>query len=138
MGAWNPQESGRKAPFSCNAAFSMLQCSFSFVAAQLLVKTTSALQKSESCSAAQHSKICSATFSQGQMLAVWILAAKLPNSDLNLAVDFLGDSFPPIFIKERDPKRSTKKSPAKFTQKFARKKSPLHAQYDWTTGVPDN
>ena len=26
--------------------------------------------------------------SQGQILAVWILAAKLPNSDLNFAVDF--------------------------------------------------
>ena len=34
-GAWNPQESGRKAPLSGNAAFSMLQCSFSLVAAQL-------------------------------------------------------------------------------------------------------
>ena len=37
MGAWNLKESGRKAPFSCNAAFSMLRFSFSFVAAQLLV-----------------------------------------------------------------------------------------------------
>ena len=58
------QESGRKAPLSCNAAFSMLQCSFSFVAAQLLVQMTSALQKSRCCSAvsaAQHSENCSAT-----------------------------------------------------------------------------
>ena len=42
----------------------MLQCSFSFVAAQLLVKMTSALQKSQCCSAtsaAQHFKNCSAT-----------------------------------------------------------------------------
>ena len=39
--------SSRKAPLSCNAALSMLQCSFSFVAAQLLVKMTPALQKSE-------------------------------------------------------------------------------------------
>ena len=65
VGAWNPQESGRKAPLSCNAAFSMLQCSFSLVAAQHLVKMTSALQKSQCCSAtsaAQHSKNCSATF----------------------------------------------------------------------------
>ena len=64
VGAWNPQESGRKAPLSCNAAFSMLQCSFSFVAAQLLVRMTSALQKSRCCSAvsaAQHSENCSAT-----------------------------------------------------------------------------
>ena len=52
------------APLSCNAAFSMLQCSFSFAAAQLLVQMTSALQKSQCCSAvsaAQHSKNCSAT-----------------------------------------------------------------------------
>ena len=64
VGAWNPQESGRKAPLSCNAAISMLQCSFSFAAAQLLVQMTSALQKSTCCSAvsaAQHSKNCSAT-----------------------------------------------------------------------------
>ena len=42
----------------------MLRCSFSFVAAQLLVKKTSALQKSNICSAtsvAQLSKNCSAT-----------------------------------------------------------------------------
>ena len=42
----------------------MLQCSFSLAAAQLLVKMTSALQKSQCCSAtsaAQHSKNCSAT-----------------------------------------------------------------------------
>ena len=63
VGARNPQESGRKAPLSCNAAFSMLQCSFSFAAAQLLVQMTSALQKSQCCSAvsaAQHSENCSA------------------------------------------------------------------------------
>ena len=42
----------------------MLHCSFSLAAAQLLVKNTSALQKSECCSAtsaAQHSENCSAT-----------------------------------------------------------------------------
>ena len=64
VGAWNPQESGRKAPLSCNAAFSMLQCSFPLTAAQLLVKMTSAPQKSQCCSATsavQHSKNCSAT-----------------------------------------------------------------------------
>ena len=37
LGAWNPQESGRKAPLSCNAAFSMLHCSFPIAAAQLFV-----------------------------------------------------------------------------------------------------
>ena len=64
MGAWNPQESGRKAPLSCNAVFSMLQCSVSLAAAQLLVQMTSALQKSRCCSAvsaAQQSENCSAT-----------------------------------------------------------------------------
>ena len=35
VGAWNAQEGGRKAPLSCNAVLSMLQCSFLFVAAQL-------------------------------------------------------------------------------------------------------
>ena len=57
-------ETRRKAPLSCNAAFSKVQCSFSFVAAQLLVEMTSALQKSACCSAtsaAQHSENCSAT-----------------------------------------------------------------------------
>ena len=64
VGACNPQESGRKAPLSCNAAFSMLQCSFSFAAAQLLVQMTSALQKSRCCSAVsavQHSENCKPT-----------------------------------------------------------------------------
>ena len=64
VGAWNPQESGRKAPLSCNAAFSLSHRSSSLAAAQLLVKLTSALQKSECCSAAsaaQHSENCSAT-----------------------------------------------------------------------------
>ena len=33
----------------------------------------------------------------GQILAVWTLAAKLPNSDLNFAVDFVcGGGFPPV------------------------------------------
>ena len=80
VGAWNPQESGRKAPLSCNAAISMLQCSFSFAAAQPLVQMTSALQKSECCSAvsaAQHSKNCSATsvFACG-MLQGWGLEGR--------------------------------------------------------------
>ena len=51
-------------PLSCNAAFSMLHCSFSLAAAQLLVKMTSALQKSQCCSAtsaALHSAYRSAT-----------------------------------------------------------------------------
>ena len=53
----------------------MLQCRFSFVAAQLLIQMTSALQKSECCSAtpaAQHAENCTATsiFACG-VLQVW-------------------------------------------------------------------
>ena len=63
----------------------MLQCSFSFAAAQLLVQMTSALQKRQCCSAvpaAQHSENCSATsvFACG-MLQVW----GLEGSGLGLA-----------------------------------------------------
>ena len=60
---WEP-EICRKAPLSCNAAFPMLHCSLSLAAAQLSVKMTSALQKSECCSATsavQFSENCSAT-----------------------------------------------------------------------------
>ena len=57
----------------------------------------------------------------GQILAVWILAAKLPNSDLNFAVDFWVDFFLLFFPRRKAPKQSTKKSPAKFTQNFVRK-----------------
>ena len=60
---------------------------------------------------------------QGRILAVWILAAKLPNSDLNFAVDFVF-YFSSFFSKEKGPKKSTKKSPAKFTQDFVQKNSP--------------
>ena len=53
----------------------MLRCSFSLAAAQLLVKMTSALQRSQCCSAvsaAQHSKNCSATsFVACGMLQGW-------------------------------------------------------------------
>ena len=42
---------------------------------------------------------------EGRILAVWILVAKLPNSALNFAVDFLLL----LFSKEKGSKRSTKK-----------------------------
>ena len=61
---------------------------------------------------------------QGRILAVGILAAKLPNSDLNFAVDFWVDFFLLFLSKEKGPKKSTKKSPAKFTRDFVRKNSP--------------
>ena len=44
------------------------------------------------------------------------LAMRLPNSDLNFAVDFL-----PVFSKEKGLKKSTKKSPAKLTGNLLRK-----------------
>ena len=89
VGGGNPQESGRKAPLSCNAAFSTLHCSFLLVASQLLVKMTSALQKSQCCSAtsaAQHSENCSATsvfacgMLQGSGLEGWGLGLAEPNA----------------------------------------------------------
>ena len=51
------------------------------------------------------------SLTQGQIPAVWILAAKLPNSELNFALDFFGGSFPSNFSKEKGQKKSTKKSP---------------------------
>ena len=41
--------------------------------------------------------------SQDQSLAVWILAVKLPNPDLNFAVDF---EVTPVFSKEKGPKNA--------------------------------
>ena len=49
--------------------------------------------------------------SQGRILAVWILAPKLPNSDLKIAVDFWVDFFLLFFSKEKGPKKSKKKNP---------------------------
>ena len=46
--------------------------------------------------------------SQDRILAVWILAAKLPNSDLNFAVDFLVDFFLLFF-----PRKKARKNPPK-------------------------
>ena len=62
-------------------------------------------------------KIC-----QGQTLAVWILAAKLPNSHLKFAVDFWVD-FSSCLFQGKRPKKSNKKSTAKFTREF--RKIPL-------------
>ena len=41
---------------------------------------------------------------QGQILAVWILAAKLPNSDLNFALDCSVD-YSSCFSKEKGPNK---------------------------------
>ena len=60
------------------------------------------------------------------MLAVWILAAKLPNSDLNFAVDF-GVDFP-FSSKENDPKKFDQKS-AKLTHRFVRINPPRSSDF---------
>ena len=52
---------------------------------------------------------------QGRILAVWILAPKLLNSGLKIAVDFWMDFCPPVFSKE--------KGTAKFTREFVQKNS---------------
>ena len=106
-----PQESGRKAPLSCNAAFSMLHCSFSLAAAQFLVKTTSALQNSQCCSAtsaAQHSENCSATsvfacgMLQGWGLEGWCLGlADTTNYDMFCPIPFLLSPFWILPLEEK-------------------------------------
>ena len=51
--------------------------------------------------------------SAGQILAVRILAAKLPNSDLNFAMDFGVDFFPPVFSFYFFRRKKTRKNPPK-------------------------
>ena len=59
---------------------------------------------------------------QGQILAVWILAVKLPNSDLNLAVVFFVDVVL-SFFKEKDPPKNHRKLPHKIHPEFVLKNS---------------
>ena len=75
-----------------HAVFSMLQCSFSFVAAQLLVQMTSALQTSECCSAVSAAQLpriaAQLLFFAGGMLQGWGLEgwgfqARKTNPNLN-------------------------------------------------------
>ena len=47
---------------------------------------------------------------QGRILAVWILAAKLPNSDLNFAVEFLVD-FSLLFFPRKKARKNPPKNP---------------------------
>ena len=58
--------------------------------------------------------------SQGQILAVWILAAKLPNSDLNFAVDFWG-IFSSCFSKEKAQKIPPENPPQNSPRVLIRK-----------------
>ena len=63
-----------------------------------------------------YSSTCGAkrTISQGQNLAVWILAAKLPNSDFEFCRGFWGGFFPPVFSKEKGRKNPPNNPPQKF------------------------
>ena len=54
------------------------------------------------------------TNDQGQILAVWILAAKLPNSDLNFAVDFCVDFFV-LFFPRKEAQKYPPKNPPQNT-----------------------
>ena len=65
-----------------------------------------ALQMAVKPKLAHYSTFSSLTISQGQILAVWILAAKLPNSDLNFWVIFILL----LLSKEKGPKKSKKLS----------------------------
>ena len=60
---------------------------------------------------------------QGQILAVWILAAKLPNSDLNFAVDFLVD-FSSFFCQGKRPEKIHQKIPRKLHPALCSEKFP--------------
>ena len=59
---------------------------------------------------------------QGRILAAWILAAKLPNSDLNFAVDVLVDCFLLFFPRRKaqknPPKNPPRNSPGTCSEKF--------------------
>ena len=127
VGAWNPQESGRKAPLSCNAAFSMLQCSFSFAAVQLLVQMTTALQKSQCCSAvsaAQHSENCSATsvFACGMLQGWGLEGSGLGPADQKLSVtSSLGAQEKKFFVRKSLTQGADVHDPRGSQQTFCRK-----------------
>ena len=61
---------------------------------------------------------------QGQILVVWILAGKLPNSDFNFALDFIGGSiFPSFFLfsskEDQESPRQTKPSVGKNSPRIS-------------------
>ena len=58
---------------------------------------------------------------QGQILAVWILAAKLPNAVLNFAMDFAVDFFLLFFLRKKAPKNPPKNPPQNSPGHLARK-----------------
>ena len=55
---------------------------------------------------------------------MWIFAAKLPNSDLNFALDFLV-YFPPVFPRKKTPKTLLQKIPRKIHPGICSEKNPL-------------
>ena len=57
---------------------------------------------------------CRTTNRQGRILAVWILAPKLPNSDLKIAVDFWVVFFLLFFPRKRARKNPPKKNHGKI------------------------
>ena len=62
--------------------------------------------------------------SQGWIFAVWILATKLPNSDLNFAVDFLVDFFL-LFFQGKRPAKNPPKNPPQNSPRTLFGKIPL-------------
>ena len=72
--------------------------------------------------------------SQGQIRAMWILAAKLPNSDLNFAVDFFGD-FCSCFSNEKGPKNPPQKLKHRWSKKPEFKKSKILLGFLKTLGL---
>ena len=59
------------------------------------------------------------TIVKGQILAVWILAAKLLCSDLNFAVDF-GVEFFLLFFQGKRPQSNPPPNRAKILQKYSK------------------
>ena len=78
---------------------------------------------------------------------MWILAAKLPNSDLNFAVDFLVDFFLLFFSKEKGPKKIHQKIPRKIHPGLCPEKFPsdfcrsliflIFSFFSTSVGVPE-
>ena len=71
-----------------------------------------------------HYESDSETNPQGRILAVWILAPKLPNSDLKIAVDFWVDFFLLSFPRKKDQKNPEKKIPRKIHPGLCSEKFP--------------
>ena len=71
------------------------------------------------------SRIVSEFFLKARNLAVWILAAKVPDADLNFAVDLWVDFFLLFLPRKKGPKKSTKKIPREIHPGLCSEKIPL-------------